>query len=342
MDSQGYYARLDVGWSVARDAAAKGAAIAGEVNKLGDSPILGAGLGYRFNRYFRADITSSYATSYELDDQDTRGSTWKSDVSAWTTLLNVYADYPMGSWSPYLMAGAGLSRNHTGQVTDTVGGAAIAGKTTTSFAWQAGGGVGIELSKDWVFDLGYRYLDAGQFKSARGTRGEVKGDLSSHVILAGLSYQFGGRPIAAATPAAMRPPEPPPPAPMPAPAPVAAPPMAPPSGPDLPVTYMVFFDWDRAEITQESENVIREAASMAKRVTITRIVATGHADRSGPDRYNMALSIRRAAAAKEILMREGIPETQIVIIGKGEREPLVPTADGVREPRNRRVEVVVQ
>ena len=67
-----------------------------------------------------------------------------------------------------------------------------------------------------------------------------------------------------------------------------------------------------------------------------------HADRSGPENYNMALSLRRANAVKDALVREGVPATAISVVGKGETQPLVPTADGVREPQNRRVEIVIQ
>ena len=56
----------------------------------------------------------------------------------------------------------------------------------------------------------------------------------------------------------------------------------------------------------------------------------------------MALSIRRANAVKDALVRAGIPANQIAVIGKGESDPLVPTADGVREPQNRRVEILLQ
>ena len=73
---------------------------------------------------------------------------------------------------------------------------------------------------------------------------------------------------------------------------------------------------------------------------IRLIVATGHADRSGPTAYNQRLSERRAAAVKTALVREGVSEGTIQTAGRGENENLVPTADGVREPRNRRVEIV--
>jgi outer membrane protein OmpA-like peptidoglycan-associated protein len=64
--------------------------------------------------------------------------------------------------------------------------------------------------------------------------------------------------------------------------------------------------------------------------------------RSGTERYNMALSLRRASVVKTLLVRDGVPENQIVILARGENENLVPTADGVREMLNRRVEIVLE
>jgi outer membrane protein OmpA-like peptidoglycan-associated protein len=102
----------------------------------------------------------------------------------------------------------------------------------------------------------------------------------------------------------------------------------------------VFFDWDKSTLTQEAQAIIRTAAANAKAGNIVRIELMGHADRSGPDRYNMGLSQRRADAVKAELVRQGLKANEIVTFAKGEREPLVPTADGVREPQNRRVEIV--
>ena len=77
-----------------------------------------------------------------------------------------------------------------------------------------------------------------------------------------------------------------------------------------------------------------------KKGDFVKITLTGHADRSGPAGYNQRLSVRRANAAKAVLVQLGVDAKNITAIGKGETQPLVPTADGVREPRNRRVEIM--
>jgi OOP family OmpA-OmpF porin len=123
--------------------------------------------------------------------------------------------------------------------------------------------------------------------------------------------------------------------------PEAAPPPPPPAAPQAP-SFMVFFDWDRSNLSDQALNTIQQAANAYKTKGSARITATGHTDKSGPDDYNMALSLRRANAVKDALVRDGVPATAISVIGKGETQPLVQTADGVREPQNRRVEIVIQ
>jgi hypothetical protein len=119
------------------------------------------------------------------------------------------------------------------------------------------------------------------------------------------------------------------------------PPPPPPPPPAQATSFMVFFDWDRSNLSQQAQNTIAQAANAYKQTGAARITATGHADKSGPENYNMALSLRRANAVKDQLVRDGVPANVIQVIGRGESQPLVPTADGVREPQNRRVEIVV-
>jgi hypothetical protein len=121
--------------------------------------------------------------------------------------------------------------------------------------------------------------------------------------------------------------------------PPPAPPPPPP--PPQPQSFMVFFDWDRSNLSSQAVQTIQQAAAAFKSRGAARITATGHTDTSGPEAYNMALSLRRANAVKQQLVRDGVPDQAIQVIGRGEAGLLVQTADGVREPQNRRVEIVI-
>jgi OOP family OmpA-OmpF porin len=121
-----------------------------------------------------------------------------------------------------------------------------------------------------------------------------------------------------------------------------APPPPPPPPVVTPPSFMVFFDWDRSNLSQQALTTIQQAANAFQAKGSARITATGHTDTSGPESYNMALSLRRANAVKDALDRNGVPSQAITVIGKGESQLLVPTGDNVREPQNRRVEIVIQ
>ncbi|MBI3196095.1 MAG: OmpA family protein [Rhodospirillales bacterium] len=121
----------------------------------------------------------------------------------------------------------------------------------------------------------------------------------------------------------------------------APPPPPPPPPPAQPTSFMVFFDWDRSNLSTQAMNTIQQAATAYKTRGSARVTATGHTDTSGPDGYNMALSLRRANAVKNALVAEGVPATAIQVVGRGEQSPMVQTGDGVREPQNRRVEIVM-
>jgi hypothetical protein len=109
--------------------------------------------------------------------------------------------------------------------------------------------------------------------------------------------------------------------------------------PSVPASYRVLFNWDSAVLTDQARQTIREAAAAS---SSSRIELDGHTDTSGPQRYNQVLSMRRARAVAVELVRDGVPLAAINIQGYGETQPLVPTGDGVREPLNRRVEIILQ
>ena len=122
----------------------------------------------------------------------------------------------------------------------------------------------------------------------------------------------------------------------------AAPVAAPAAAPGIARTYLVFFDWDRADLTARAREIIKEAATNSQRANVTRIEVAGHADRSGDAAYNQRLSQRRAEAVAAQLVRDGVGRGNISVQAFGESRPLVPTADNVREPQNRRVEIVLR
>jgi OmpA family len=105
--------------------------------------------------------------------------------------------------------------------------------------------------------------------------------------------------------------------------------------------FVVFFDTDEATLTPEGARVVDQAAEAYREAGGARIAVTGHTDTTGPADHNLELSLRRAEVVTEELMRQGVPEADITTLGRGEEDLLVPTADGVSEPRNRRVEIVV-
>ncbi len=109
-----------------------------------------------------------------------------------------------------------------------------------------------------------------------------------------------------------------------------------------PEPYIVYFAFDSSEIDAEGMTQIDAAVSAAQRMGIIDFSVTGHADRAGPEAYNLALSLRRANAVRDALVAKGILSQNISVAGRGEAEPAVPTPDGVREPANRRVEIVIQ
>lgn len=106
--------------------------------------------------------------------------------------------------------------------------------------------------------------------------------------------------------------------------------------------YIVFFDWDKATLASSSDTTMNEIASQINRSNPSTIRIAGHADKSGTNMYNDALSKRRADAVRATLEQRGVSRTKSTVEAFGESRPLVNTADDVREPQNRRVEVTIQ
>lgn len=283
--------------------------------------------GYRFGNGWRAGIEAGW-TENPIDNFNTgtagvnpRGN---GHIRNLTEMAVVHYDFGTGRFRPYVGGGIGLG------TVDVDGGNSAAGviinKSDTNIAWQARAGVTVKLTDNLEADAGYRYLDSGRADiGVQGTRAHFK--YRTHSVLIGLRYTFGK--VA----------EPPKPAPVAAPAP-AAPPPPPPPPPAISRNFMVFFDFDKSDITPDARTVLQNVARDAKAGSVPRVQIVGHADRSGSDAYNQGLSERRAKAVADELARLGVPSGGIATSGKGESDPMVPTADGVREPSNRRAVIV--
>jgi outer membrane protein OmpA-like peptidoglycan-associated protein len=322
-------------------------------------------VGWGFGNGLRAEVEGNYRNnkSNGLNAGNTSVfGTLASSVNVGTTeqkyggMVNVLYDFNgVAPWVvPYIGAGVGYqeinekwhiqnTRTFTTGATPGIPAAEfLPGSVTAnghsgegSFAYQAILGAAFPLPQivpGLAATLEYRFLGTSGNRSYTGVATAVPvapvaarsgpaginlGPSYNHSILVGLRYNFG-----------VAPPPPPPPAP---------PPVAQPAR-----SYLVFFDWDKATLTDRARQIIREAADNSTHVQYTRIEVNGYTDTSGTPQYNMGLSIRRAKAVQAELIKDGVPANAISIQGFGDTHLLVPTGPGVREPQNRRVEIILR
>jgi outer membrane protein OmpA-like peptidoglycan-associated protein len=246
------------------------------------------------------------------------------------------------AWDQFLLYGTGgvafadasLKANF---VPTTVGGIAFPGssasKSTTLIGPTVGGGIEYAVTPNISVGGEYRYTDYGHDSLSLGRVATVGAGpaatptfatepangriaLRDNTVLFKVNYRFS----------------PPPPPPLPAAMPAPPPPAA-------PKVFIVFFDWDKDTVTAEGQQIIQQAADAYKSGAPVQIQVTGYTDRSGSPAYNQRLSERRANNVAKAMAALGVPQTQMVVGGRGENDNRVPTANGVREPQNRRVEI---
>ncbi len=139
-----------------------------EISNVHNTWLIGLGIGYRFNENFRSDITYSYRGGAEIMDHDGAGTAISTKIKSNAVFLNGYFDFP-SKWQkvkPYVGAGIGWANN---QLSDTsyvnaFGASTLLGGTVNNFAWNAGLGLGFEVSKGTIIDIGYRYVDLGRIR----------------------------------------------------------------------------------------------------------------------------------------------------------------------------------
>ena len=312
------YFGIEGGWTHLNNAHGKVGSI-GITQKYDEGYNLGARAGYewgplRFEEEFNFatnKLTGLTAGGFGLGVTGQR--------NRYALMTNVLYDFPLG-WivSPHIGAGIGAVNQHDAisllpPGSPIVGGNTLASSNTWEFGYQAIAGIRYNINPALAFDLDYRYLATTDptFKAIGGVK--YRSEYSTHNVVASLSVRFG------------------------------APPPAPPAPPP-PVlqrqVFLVFFDWDKDTITPQGMDVVRQAADAWRAGGMVTIHVTGYTDASGSAGYNQRLSERRANNVANALVRFGVPRQTMDVSGRGKNDQRVPTADGVREPQNRRVEIV--
>ncbi|NOT41830.1 MAG: OmpA family protein [Alphaproteobacteria bacterium] len=281
-------------------------------------------VGYGWNRW-RAELELGYRDN-ELDVFTVTGTpnTGGGEFNEASAMLNFLYDWDFSErFGLFVGAGAGADyiqyKNDSGFHTVPIHDSDVV------FAWQAMAGLNYRLTGRTDLVLAYRYFNASEpeFTEIDGgldLHNDSYDNVVKHTATIGLRYHFGQP---AMEPMVAAPPPPPPP----------MEPAAPPR------EFIVFFGHNKSNLTAEAQEVIRQAAAAAKQFGSATLTVIGHADRSGSPKYNQGLSQRRAGTVKGALVAEGIPGGSISTSAKGESDPMVPTADGVREPQNRRVHI---
>ncbi len=252
------------------------------------------------------------------------------DLAIWSGMINGLVEYGKDD-GVQLFAGGGIGFANLSLPVTVPGVGAVIDDNTTDLAWQLLAGARVALSPHVDLGIKYRYFNIGDFKLAGLAGQSLEANYDAHAVLASLTYNFGSKPAPAPVVAAPAPMAPPPPAPM---APPPPPRPACNTGP-----YIVFFDFDRADITGEAAAILNSAITAYANCGSARVMLAGHTDRSGSATYNMRLAQRRNDAVRAYMAGRGIAEAMISSEAFGESQPRVPTADGVREPQNRRVEI---
>jgi OmpA-OmpF porin, OOP family len=296
-------------------------------------------VGYALGNGFRFEVEGSYrwaGLNRTASAVNTTGS-----VQTYGALANVLFDIDVGApWIfPYIGGGVGYAWTRFNQTAVFTPAAFPAigshfNQTQGGFAFQAIGGLSFPMPgvPGLSVTTEYRFFGVPGSETFHGS--QVLAGLPAplpvplkaqsqynHSFLLGVRYAFN---VAA-----------------PIPVPVAPPPQAAPA-PTPARSYLVFFDWDKATLSDRARQIIKEAADNSTHVQYTRIEVNGYTDTSGTPRYNMGLSIRRANAVKAELIRDGVTQNAITIQGFGDTHLLVQTGPGVREPQNRRVEIIIR
>ncbi|MBH5321535.1 OmpA family protein [Aurantiacibacter sediminis] len=273
------------------------------------------------------------ATTFATGSQEYDG-----DFSLTSVMANALVDFGDADEVQFA-AGGGIGRSWM-DVESAIVGASVdhLDASDNEWAWQLLAEARVPVAERVDLGVRYRYFSTLEFEVEDSAGRATDFELRTHTLTATLTVHLGGRSDPPTEPVSV------PPAPEPAPPPPTPPerPRGHPPGFYTPCEqgpFIVFFDWDESEITPEAAAVLDVAITAYSRCNDVRVMLAGHADTSGPSVYNVRLSERRNAAVRDYLTRGGLPAFDIASQAFGESRPRVPTADGVRELQNRRVEI---
>ena len=302
-ERDGWYVGVEAGWVRVNETSYT----AGIPIELDDGWGALGTVGYAFrNSNWRIEGEVGYRLN---DGLGTAPVTGPIELEEWTGMINALYDFNLNSerWGLSLGAGAGIDNPRFMNVAGT-------DSNDKVFAFQGIVGLTYRVNQHWDLMLNYRYLNAAQAELLLPAGPPDEVDLEKHTVTIGFRYGYD------------EPPAEPAPGPMPMP-------------PPAPKQFIVFFGWNKCNITAEADAVLSEAAAAAKASGAASIRVVGHTDTSGSNAYNQKLSECRADAVKTNLVGKGIADGSISTSGKGEGELMVQTGDGVKEPQNRRATV---
>ena len=268
-----------------------------------DDALFSGAIGYNFDNGFRVEAEVARREN-DLDNTST-------EVEAKSIMFNVFYDFNRGGrFQPYVGVGAGYADVDLADAYDS-----------SDFAWQAIAGVAAPIGDRLTVDLGYRYFNVDDLSFENG----VDADYTQQAVTLGLRYRLGAdAPVAPSLPP--QPPQPP----------VVAQPVACPAS-----EFVAYFEWDRSNLNQAALDVIDQAIARARECNVQAATVVGHTDTSGSAAYNAGLSERRAGVVRDALVARGLAAGAITTQARGETELARQTANGVREPLNRRTAVTI-
>ncbi len=342
-EAAGWYLGIGGGYSSAEDIPADNPALQNTIDP-DDGYAAAARIGYDSGAILRGELELALRDNDTVNIDSVQG---QGDIRAYSYMANVYAELKLDAIpvTPFVGVGVGAATVDMREVR-TVAGSQI-NNSDTGLAYQAIAGLAVNVTDTMSLTGAYTYLEVPDLSYKTSAGGELDSDYSNHTFMLGLRWRFlpAAVPEAEAEPSTAVASAPAPAKPAAksaeqAPAPVAAPaPMV--KKPGIVREFMVFFDWDKSVITEEARLVLENAARHAQRGGVVAIGVTGHSDSSGSASYNEKLSLARAKAVKDVLVDMGLSSEEVTTYGKGETVPLIQTADGIREAKNRRAVIVL-